>query len=130
MFKAFHLIPLDEESSAKTAILTPWGTFKFRRLAMGLRNSAQSFQKLAEHVLSGIPGVYVYIDDVLIHNPTIAEHLKTVEAVCQCLSSNDLTISLNKCVFGVSEIDFLGYRVDSAGIVPLPKRVQAIVQFP
>ena len=45
LFKSYHQIPLDGPSSNKTCLLTPWGNFKFKRLAMGLRNSAQSFQK-------------------------------------------------------------------------------------
>ena len=46
LVKAYHQIPLDGPSQDKTVVLTPWGTYKFKRLPMGLRNSAQSFQKL------------------------------------------------------------------------------------
>ena len=51
MLKAFHLIPLDEDSQNKTTTLTPWGAFRYKRLAMGLRNSGQSFQRLVDFVL-------------------------------------------------------------------------------
>ena len=130
LYKAFHLIPLTPSSSKKTATITPWGIFVYKRLAMGLRNSCQTFQKLVEYVLSGIDNIYIYIDDILIHSETEAEHLKTVEEVCRRLSENDLTVSLKKCEWGVQSVDFLGFRLDQEGIVPLPKKVQSIVQFP
>ena len=41
---AFYQIPLDWSSSLKTVTLTPWGPYRYTRLAMGLKNSAQSFQ--------------------------------------------------------------------------------------
>ena len=59
LFKAFHLVPLNESSANKTVVLTPWGAYKFKRLAMGLRNSAQSFQRLMEHVLAGMKHIYI-----------------------------------------------------------------------
>ena len=59
LFKAFHLIPLTPSSSAKTATITPWGLFVYKRLAMGLRNSCQSFQRLVEWVLAGIDNCLV-----------------------------------------------------------------------
>jgi hypothetical protein len=41
-----------------------------------------------------------------------------------------LVINAEKCVFGVSSIDFLGHRVDSSGVTPLPQYVSAVVDFP
>ena len=66
LMKSFHQIPLDENSSRKTTLLTPYGTYKFKRLAMGLRNSAQSFQKMMNHVLDGLDNLYCYMDDILL----------------------------------------------------------------
>ena len=81
LVKAFHQIPLDPESQAKTTIVSPWGAWKFARLPMGLKNSAQSFQRLVDHVLMGIPKVFVYLDDILIHSESEKEHLQIVEQV-------------------------------------------------
>ena len=67
---------------------------------------------------------------MLVYSKTEEDHLKTFDEICKRLSGNDLTVSLKKCQFGVSSIDFLGFRLDSEGIVPLPKKTRAIVQFP
>ena len=40
-----------------------------------------------------------------------------------------MVINPTKCQFGVIEITFLGFIVDSKGIRPLPERVEAIDKF-
>ena len=45
--KAFHQILIDERDRHKTCVTTPWGLYNFRRLSMGMKNAAQSFQRLA-----------------------------------------------------------------------------------
>ncbi|GFT66810.1 transposon Ty3-G Gag-Pol polyprotein [Nephila pilipes] len=39
-------------------------------------------------------------------------------------------INPSKCVFGVSKISFLGYEITSNGLKPVPKKVEAIKNFP
>ena len=128
--RAYYLVPLSEESAAKTTISTPWGAFKFKRLSMGLRNAAQSFQKMMSYILRDLEGVYCYLDDLLIFSKNEADHLTTLEELFKRLDENDLTISLNKCEFAATELDFLGYRVNGQGLKPIHKKLQAIVDFP
>jgi hypothetical protein len=37
---------------------------------------------------------------------------------------------LEKCVFAVSKLDFLGHRISAAGVAPLQVNVQVILDFP
>ncbi len=39
-------------------------------------------------------------------------------------------INVEKCIFGVPSIDFLGHSFDTAGVTPLPQYVSAVVDFP
>ena len=78
LVKAFHQIPLDPASQAKSTIVTPWGAFQFSRLPMGLKNSAQSFQRLMTHILGDVPGLFCYLDDVLVYSRSEEEHMKTL----------------------------------------------------
>ena len=128
--KGYHHVPLDEDAQNKTTVVTPWGAFKFKRLAMGLRNSAQSFQRLMDTLFAGVEDVFVYMDDILIFSKNEKQHLETVKEVFKILDDNGLTISLKKCAFGQEELDYLGYRVNSKGITPLPRKLTAIAKFP
>ena len=74
--EAFFTIPLDEESALKTTIATPWGCFKMKRLAMGLRNSPQTFQRLITTVLRGVPDLFIYLDDILVFSKSEDDHKK------------------------------------------------------
>ena len=93
-------VPLSKESQKKTTTVTPWGAWQFRRLAMGLRNSAQSFQRLMNHVLGDMENVFCYMDDLLIYSKDEASHIKTIEEVFRRLQENGLAISEKKCIFG------------------------------
>ena len=130
MLKSYHQIPLTESSAAKTVVLSPWGTFKFVKLAMGLRNAAQSFQKMMDSILNNMEGIFCYLDDVLVYSKTEAEHREIVEELFKRLNDNGLTISLKKCEFNRPALTFLGYHVTGNGIRPLPKKTDAIAKFP
>ncbi len=42
------------------------------------------------------------------------------------LENHDLLINIQKSVFGVPELDILGYHLDSTGIRPLPEKVRVV----
>ena len=130
MVKSYHQIPLSRQSSAKTTVLSPWGPYRFLRLAMGLRNAAQSFQKLMNSVLDGLEGLFCYLDDILIYSKTEEEHLIIIDKLFSRLNEAGLTISLKKCQFGRPSLNFLGFHVTGDGIRPLPKKTEAITKFP
>ena len=39
-------------------------------------------------------------------------------ARCSPLAANGLALNLEKCVFAVPELDFLGHRITAAGVAP------------
>lgn len=124
---AFYWIPMDNPE--KTAVITPFGLFEFRVMPFGLRNASQTFQRFMHEVLRGIEGCFPYIDDILLYSEDEKSHKELLHQVLKRLSDYGIALSLEKCEFGKTKIDFLGYKVSADGISPPTDRIQAISSY-
>ena len=70
----------------------------------------------------------MYIDDIFVAGAMEEEHLKRLEDVLTRLKREGLHVQKSKCQFMKSSFTFLGHRVDSDGLHPLPEKVEAIVK--
>ena len=80
-------------------------------MLVGLKNAAQAFQRLMDTVFQNINCVFVYLDDILIVSSNPHQHIEDIHIVCGRLKQFGLTIRLEKCIFGVNEVDFLGHDI-------------------
>ena len=83
-----------------------------------------------DEVLDGLDFCFVYVDDVLIGSKSEEEHVLHVREVLTRLAEHGIVLNGEKCVLGVSEVQFLGHMVSARGIIPLPDKVAAISAFP
>ena len=66
----YHQLKLDQQSSRVTAIITPWGVYRFLSCPFGISTAPGEYQvRMAHQVLEGfyLNGAVVYIDDTVIY---------------------------------------------------------------
>ena len=103
---------LHKDSRPYTAFAVPGkGHFEYTRTAQGLANSPAAFQRLLDYVVQGLPGVYVYIDDVIIATDTLQSHVETLEMVFQRFRKYNLKCRPKKIQLVTDEINYLGYNI-------------------
>ena len=119
-----------EDSIAKTAIATSFGLWEFLRMPFGLKNAAQTFQRLMDSIFQHLDFVFVYLDDILVASKSPVEHCNRLRQIFTLLSSNGLIIQKSKCIFGVQELEYLGHLITVEGVRPLPSRIEVIRNFP
>jgi hypothetical protein len=78
----------------------------------------------------GLDYVFSFLDDDGVFSKSKEQHWTHLRTMFAILASNGLALNLEKCVFAVSELDFLGHRIFAAGVAPLQDNVQVILDFP
>ena len=74
--------------------------------------------------------MFVYLDDILVASETNSQHRHHLRLLFRRLEQNGLVINRQKCVFGVTNLDFLGHHISAEGASPSTTKVDAIINFP
>ena len=75
-----------------------------------------------ENTLKSIPGVCVYLDDVLISGSTEQEHLDRLNRVLALMAEGGFRVAMEKCAFQQCEVSYLGHMIDKNGLHPLKNK--------
>ena len=130
MSSAYLQLPLAELSKEYMTINTHRGLYQFNRLPFGVASAPAIFQRSLEILLRDLPGLFVYLDDILITGSTLAEHLANLEGVLKRLSEAGLRLNKEKCAFFLEQIEYLGHMIDAQGVNPTGEKIKAIKNAP
>ena len=65
-----------------------------------------------DSLLQGLPGISVYLDDILVTGSTLEEHLQNLDMVLDKLQSAGLRLNRDKCSFLQSSLEYLSHVID------------------
>ncbi|XP_044760384.1 uncharacterized protein K02A2.6-like [Coccinella septempunctata] len=124
--QAYQQICVDDESKELLTISTHKGLFRYNRLTYGVASAPAKFQKIMESLLSGIEGVEIFLDDILVTGPNDEKHLSRLEKVLRILSEAGFRLYIEKCEFFKEQIEYLGYVIDAEGLHACQSKTIAI----
>ena len=93
-----------------------------------MKNSGLTLVHGMRKVLSGMPSVESYIDDLIVFSSNWKTHLQTLEELLKRLSGANLTACPSKCIFGASTVEFLDHNVGYDWITLNDDNLDKIVQ--
>jgi len=101
-------------------------------MLFGLTNAPSIFQRYLNNILSEKidPSVVIYIDDILIYTQTEEKHVELMHWVLKKLSENGLCVNIDKCIFHVPEVEFVGFQIGTQGVQMSQQKVEDILNWP
>ena len=128
--KGFYQVEVDPSSQCKTAFVSPYGKFEFRRMPFGLKNAPAMFQRLMEVVLGDCFECSApYIDDVVVFSNSGEEHVQHLRCVLECLRKYGLTIKEAKCEWGKVKLEYLGHVIGGGELAVPAHRAAAMANY-
>ena len=97
--RAYKQMRVKSECQPLLTINTHRGLFQYTRLPFGITTAPSLWQRAMAQVLSGLPGVVFYIDDILVTGRTREEHAANLRAVLCRIKEHGLRFKKSKCQF-------------------------------
>ena len=97
-----------------------------KRLPFGVASAPSMFQRIMESILQGMPGVIVYIDDILVSGKDEQDHLEKLDTVLTKLEEAGLRLKRAKCSFLVPSVEYLGFKISKEGLQPTAEKIKAV----
>ena len=121
-------VPLGPDSACLTTFITPFGRFYFKRLPFGITSAPEIFQKRLTNFLDHLPGVFVYMDDIIVSGRTREEHDRNLVAVLDILWKANVMLNMTKCHKCQAEVKLLGH-IFSGKVSTLTQQVSSVANL-
>ena len=99
----------------------------YRRLVQGLSRSVSAFSNFIHEYLDPVVKAdqcAQYVDDIGIAADNATDLTRNIRAVFQCIRNAGLKLTIEKCHFGVRQVEFLGRTISSEGVSPQTHKIQ------
>lgn len=123
------------EDAHKTAFITHQGLFEFTRMPFGLTGAPGTYQRMMDEILHAeingeIPIVTQYLDDTCVFTKDWGQHLLALDRILTKFENVNLKLAPKKCVFGTRSAEHLGHVIRKNQLLPDPKKVTAVKEWP
>jgi hypothetical protein len=128
----YHQIRMTAGDEYKTTFRTHQCLFEFLVMPFGLTNAPAMFQHVMNTIFSNFlcKFVLVFMNDILVYNKILEEHIQHLTMVFQMLDKHQFYIKERKFLFAQSSLEYLGHVITSEGNATDPYKVAAVKQWP
>ena len=113
--QAYHCLQMaDQRSVEMLAFNFASITFACKRLAQGLSRSVSAFSSLMREYLDPVVKAdqcAQYVDDIGIAANIAMDLTRNIRAVFKCIRNAGLRLTIEKCHFGVRQVEYLGRTI-------------------
>ena len=109
------------------------GSFEPIVIFFGMTNSPATFQAMINKILRDMINegkVAAFVDDMLVETETEEGHNEIVEEVLKWLEENNLYVKLEKYIWKIREVGFLGVVIGPNGIEIEKKKMDGVLSWP
>jgi len=128
----YYQFPIHDDCQTQTAFMAAGGIYEWTRVPMGPSSSGSYFSKIMQtEVFNGLVQtiVEIYLDDIIVAASTDSDCVNRLETVFKRLNEKNMTVHPDKSVFGKSEVEYVGHKVDSQGYHFSRSRLDSVLEF-
>ena len=126
--QAYHCLQMaDQRSVEMLAFNFASRTFAYKRLAQDLSRSVSVFSSFMREYLDPVVKAdqcAQNVDDIGIAANNATDLTRNIRAVFKCIRQARLKMTIEKCHFGVRQVEFLGMTISPDGISPQARKIQ------
>ena len=126
--QAYHCLQMaDQRSVEMLAFKFASRTFAYKRLAQGLSRSVSAFSSFMREYLDPVikaDQCAQYVDDIGIAARNATDFTRNIRAVFKSIRQAGLKLTIEKCHFGVRQVEFLGRTISPEGNSPQARKIQ------
>ena len=100
-------------------------------MTFGLANPPATFQNMMNEIFKDLidHGVVIYLDEILIYSRSEEDHIALTKKVLEYLQEHQLALSLEKCEWHMSKVNFLGYIISENGIEMDQEKIRTVLEW-
>nr|GEY37907.1 putative reverse transcriptase domain-containing protein [Tanacetum cinerariifolium] len=129
-FSGYFQIPIDPKDQEKTTFTSPYGTFAYLRMPLGLCNAPDMFQRCMMAIFYDMieKTIEVFMDDFLVFRNSFQTYLSHLEKMLKWCEDTNLCLNWEKSHFMVKEGIVLGHKISKEGIEVDKAKVDVITK--